>query len=116
MMGAKAYSPLLVVLFGSLDCITTVIGILFFGAVELNPFLVSMVSTNLLAFIVLKSVTTVFVGLIFYKADKILKTTQNKSSRAFTVTHYLLRAAYVGIVAFLIIVVSNNILVLARAI
>jgi hypothetical protein len=41
--------------------------------------------------------------------------TQNKSSRAFTVTRYLLRAAYVGIVVFLIIVVANNVIVLARA-
>ena len=116
MLRVKAFPSLLIVLVGSLDCITTVIGILYFGAVECNPFLAGMVSTNLPAFIILKSVTTVFVGLIFYQADKILMKTQDKHSKAFKWTRHLLKAAYVGIVVFLVVVVANNITVLARAI
>jgi uncharacterized membrane protein len=101
---------------GSMDCVTTIIGILYFGAVECNPFLTGMISTNLPAFIILKLVTTVFVGLIFYQADKILMTNQDKHSKAFRWTRHLLKAAYVGIVVFLLGVVANNITVLARAI
>jgi hypothetical protein len=67
------------------------------------------------AFIILKSVTTVFVGLIFYQADKILMQTQNKNSKAFLVTRYILKAACIGIIVFLVIVVANNISVLASA-
>ncbi len=115
MLRVKAFPSLLIVLVGSLDCLTTVIGILYFGAVECNPFLTGMVSTNLPAFIVLKSVTTVFVSLIFYQADKILMQTQNKSSKAFVITRYTLKAAYIGIIVFLVIVVANNITVLASA-
>lgn len=115
MQRIKAVPSLLLVFMGSMDLVTTVIGIIYFGAVECNPFLAGMVSTNLPAFIVLKVVTTVFVGLIFYQADKILMKTQNKESRAFKWTRHLLKAAYIGIVIFLVIVVANNITVLAKA-
>jgi uncharacterized membrane protein YidH (DUF202 family) len=100
---------------GSMDCVTTVIGILYFGAVECNPFLTGMASTNLPAFIILKAVTTVFICLIFYQADKILMKTQDKHSKAFKWTRILLKVAYVGIVVFMVVVVANNIMVLARA-
>jgi hypothetical protein len=100
---------------GSMDCATTVVGILYFGAVELNPFLTGIVNANLTAFIALKLTTTVFITLIFRQAEKILMQTRNKNSRAFTWTHNLLRAAYVGIVLFLLIVVANNVIVLAKA-
>ncbi len=104
------------ILMGSMDCITTVIGIIYFGAVECNPFLADMVSTNISAFIILKVVTTIFVGLIFFQANKILLQTNNKSSRAFVYTRYTLIAAYIGVIVFLAIVVTNNILVITRAI
>jgi hypothetical protein len=112
----RAYPSLLIVLMGSLDCLTTVIGIIYFGAVESNPFLISVVSTNISAFVVLKVVTTIFVGIIFYIANKILLQTNNKSSRAFVYTRYTLITAYIGVIVFLVIVVSNNLLVLAHAI
>ncbi len=116
MLRVKAFPSLLVVLIGSLDCLTTVIGILYFGAVECNPFLSGMVSTNLPAFVLLKSVTTVFVGLIFYQADKILAQVPNKTNRTFLCTRYLLTAAYLSVIVFLGIVVANNILVLIRVV
>ncbi len=111
----KAFPSLLLILMGSMDCATTVVGILYFGAVELNPFLTGIVNANLTAFIALKLTTTVFITLIFRQAEKILMQTRNKNSRAFTWAHNLLRAAYVGIVLFLLIVVANNVIVLAKA-
>jgi len=100
---------------GSMDCATTAIGILYFGAVELNPFLTGIVNTNLTAFIALKLTATVFITLIFRQADKLLTQTQNKNTRAFTWTRNLIRAAYAGLMLFLLIVVANNLIVLAKA-
>ena len=100
---------------GSMDCLTTVIGIAYFGAVECNPFLAGVVSSNIAAFVFLKMVTTVFVGLLFIQADKILMRTQDKTTKTFTWTHRLLKAAYVGIVAFLVVVVVNNLFVLVTS-
>lgn len=115
MLRVKAFPSLLLVVMGSMDCLTTVVGILYFGAVELNPFIAGVVSTNLVAFTVLKLTTSVFVGLIFHHAEKILMRTSDKNSSAFKRTRYLLRATYVGIVAFLVIVVVNNFMILASA-
>jgi hypothetical protein len=42
----KSYPTMLLALMGSMDCFTTVIGILYFGAVELNPFIAGVISTN----------------------------------------------------------------------
>ena len=98
---------------GSIDCLTTVIGTLYFGTVELNPLIAGLVSTNLPAFIIIKLAVTVCVWLIFVQAEKTLMKTLNKKSKSFTIAYNTLRVAYAGIVLFLVIVVANNILVLA---
>ena len=98
---------------GSIDCLTTVIGTLYFGTIELNPLIVGLVSTNLPAFVIIKLAVTVVVGLIFILAEKTLMKSKDKGSRSFTIAHKILRIAYTGIVLFLVIVVANNILVLA---
>jgi hypothetical protein len=110
----KTYPSLLLVLMGSMDLFTTVIGILYFGAVECNPVLAGIVSTNLPVFAVLKLTTSIFVGLIFHQAKKILMRSNDKTSKSFKRTSYLFKAAYIGIVAFLVAVVVNNFLVLAN--
>jgi hypothetical protein len=115
MITRKSTSTFLLVLMGSMDCITTLIGIMYFGAVECNPLLIGLVSTNLPAFTVVKLTTTVFVVLIFRQAEKILMQTKDHNSRAFTGTHKLLKVAYVGAIVFLAIVVANNINVLINA-
>ncbi len=116
MMKIRSYPTFMLALMGSMDCLTTVIGILYFGAVELNPFIAGVVSTNLPAFVVLKLTTTVFVCLIFVQAEKILMRSEDKTSRAFLWTHKLLKVAYVGVIAFLVVVVGNNLWVLASAV
>jgi hypothetical protein len=115
MMKIRTYPTLLLALMGSMDCITTVIGILYFGAVELNPLIAGVVSTNLPAFVILKLTTTIFVCLIFVQAEKILMKTQNKTTKAFAWTHRLLKVAYAGVIVFLVVVVVNNAVVLASA-
>lgn len=97
------------ILMGSMDCLTTVIGTLYFGTVELNPLIASLVSNNLPAFVVVKLTVTVTVGLIFVLAEKTLIKTLNRETRSFRVTQNMLRAAFVGIILFLTIVVANNI-------
>ena len=81
MMKIRTYPTLLLALMGSMDCFTTVIGIIYFGAVELNPFIAGVVSTNIAAFVVLKLTTTVFVCLIFVQAEKSLMKTQNITAK-----------------------------------
>ena len=48
-------------------------------------------------------------------AEKILMKTQNKNTRAFATTKRILRVAFVGTIAFLAIVVTNNLIVLVTA-
>ena len=115
MMKTRTY-PLLLVLMGSMDCITTVIGIMFCSAVELNPILSGVVSTNLSVFVFLKLTTTVALCLIFFQAERILMRAENKTTRAFSYTRKLLKIAYVGVILFMTVVVANNIMVLLRAI
>jgi hypothetical protein len=98
-----------------MDWLTTVIGIIFFGAVEGNPFLAELTRTSLLAFTAIKLSTTIFVGLLFYKADKLLLRSRDKNARSFQCARVVLRVAYVIAVALLLIAVLNNLLVVVKA-
>jgi hypothetical protein len=115
MLHVRTYPTLLLALMGSIDCLTTVIGILYFGAIELNPFIAGVVSTNLPAFVILKLTTTVSVCLIFVQTEKILMNNKDKTSRSFSATQKLLKVASAGIIVFLVVVVVNNIWVLVNA-
>ncbi len=112
MMRIRAYPTLLLAFMGSMDCLTTVIGILYFGAIECNPLLAGVISSSLPAFIALKLTTTIFVCFIFIQAKKILMQAKDKSTKGFSRTQKLLKLAYAGVVAFLFVVVTNNLLVL----
>ena len=99
------------VLMGSIDCITTVIGILYFGAVELNPVLAGVVS-NIPLFMVLKLSATFCIGGTYILARKILNTASDKSTKSFRYSNILMKAVYAGLVIFLVTVVVNNFTVL----
>jgi hypothetical protein len=99
---------------GSMDWLTTIIGIVYFGAVESNPFMASLTSTSLVTFTVVKLATTVFVALLFYKAEKTLLVVPDKTSRSFMLTRIVLRAAYVIATALLLAAVVNNLLVVLK--
>lgn len=102
-------------LMGSMDWLTTFIGIAYFGAVESNPFLAAIIAKSLPAFTAIKLSTTLMVGLLFYNAEKMLLKVQDKSSRAFQVTRIMLRGAYIAATLLLLIAVLNNLLVVASA-
>jgi hypothetical protein len=53
-----------------MDCLTTVIGTLYYGTRELNPILADLVSSNLPAFVFVRLTVTVSVGLIIVLAEK----------------------------------------------
>jgi hypothetical protein len=101
---------------GSMDWLTTIIGIAYFGAVEGNPVLAEIARTSLPAFTAIKLFTTIIVGLLFYKAEKTLLRTQYQNSRSFRCTRIILRSAYIAATVFLLIAVLNNLIVVARAI
>lgn len=103
------------VLAGSMDWLTTFIGIFYFGAVEANPVLFSIAMTNLPLFTAIKLSTTLIVGLMFYQAEKCLSKTRDKDSLSFKLTKTTLRITYVAATTFLLIVVLNNIMVVAHS-
>lgn len=107
---------LFLILMGSLDCLTTVIGTLYFGTTELNPVIAGLVSTNLPAFVLVKLTVTFSVGLIFVLANKTLLRTTDKENHSFKTARRTLKIAYFSILLFLAIVVANNILVLLKVI
>jgi len=104
------------IMMGSMDWLTTIIGIVYFGAVEGNPFLTEITRTSLPAFTAIKLSTTVIVGLLFYKAEKTLLRTQDKNNRSFQYTRIILKGTYIAATMFLLIAVLNNLIVVARAI
>jgi hypothetical protein len=101
---------------GSLDWLTTIIGMVYFGAVESNPFMAGLTSTSLVTFTAVKLATTVFVALLFYKAEKTMIITPDKTSRSFMITRLVLRVAYIIVTALLLAAVVNNLLVVICAI
>jgi len=108
----QALPSVFLIFLGSMDCLTTVIGTLYYGTRELNPVLAGLVSSNLPAFVFVKLAVTVSVGLIFILAQKTLMKASNKCSLSFRIALQTLKIAYLSIILFLSIVVANNLLVL----
>ena len=100
---------------GSMDWLTTIIGIVYFGAVEGNPFIADITQTSLPVFTVLKLSTTVMVGLLFYKAEKTLLGTPDKSTWSFKCARIVLRVAYVVATVILLFAILNNLIVVVSA-
>ena len=116
MLTLRAVPVLALVLAGALDCLTTVIGIACFGAVESNPFMAGIIGTSLPAFTVVKLTTTLFAGLLFNQGENLLLRAQDRSSWSFRCTHITLRIGCIAATAFLLLAVVNNLLVVAAAI
>ena len=113
-MSLKITQSLFLILMGSLDCLTTVIGTTYFGARELNPLIVGLLNTSLIFFLIVKLTITVVVALVFVLAQKILMQTKNKNSSSFKITFKTLRYGYFSVAIFLAVVVINNLLTLAH--
>jgi Domain of unknown function (DUF5658) len=112
MLKAEIIPTALLIIMGSIDCLTTVIGVLYSGKTELNPFLAGIISTNIGAFLVIKLAATITIASTFILAHKTLMKTENKTTKSFTYFSKLIKIAYSGLLIFLVIVIINNLLVL----
>jgi hypothetical protein len=107
-----ALLPSFIIIFmGTVDCVTTVIGLLYFGAVEQNP-LMAGIANNIPLFMVIKLAATCCIAGTYILANKILNNSSDKTTRGFRYSSVLIKATYVGLVVFLAVVVINNLVVL----
>jgi hypothetical protein len=102
----------MIILLGSIDCATTMIGVLYFGASELNPFMMGIISSNIFVFLVLKISATFFIGFTYLITKKTLNESMDKNTKIFEYSSKLMKVAYAGLMVFLIITVINNLVVL----
>jgi hypothetical protein len=109
---SEVFPSIFIILLGSIDCLTTVIGVLYYGAVELNPFMRGIVSTNMMAFSALKISATFIIGFTYFLAKRTLNKTMDKSAKAFKYSRRLIKGTYTGLMLFLIAIVTNNLTVL----
>jgi hypothetical protein len=101
---------LLLVFWGILDCLTTVVGVSCFGATEGNPLLASLTEVNLFAFSGIKLAAAVFIGVLFYKAGSVSKI-EGSSLR---VGSRFLQVAYSMSLITMLTVVTNNVMVVTK--
>jgi hypothetical protein len=114
-VNVRTFHSSALILAGSMDWLTTVVGLNYFGAAEANPF-ISGIATNAVLFTAVKLLTTLVVGLIFYQANKCLLRTEDKTTKSFKWTRLTLKMAYYGATSMLIVAVINNLLVVANLI
>ena len=100
------------VLIGTMDCFTTVVGVIYFGAAELNPILSSVVHSSIVAFIVLKLTATLCIAGTYMLAKKMLNKTTDKTAKSFRFSNIFVKSTYAGLVVFLFLVVTNNLVVM----
>jgi Domain of unknown function (DUF5658) len=109
---SEVLPSLFIILLGSIDCATTVIGVTYFGAAELNPILTGLVSTNIVAFLVLKISASFLIGFTYILAKRILNKTMDKTTKAFKYSSRLMKGAYAGLTILLTITIINNLIIL----
>jgi len=99
---------------GTIDCATTILGVVYSGAKELNPLMAGVISSNVGAFLAVKIGATVTIALTYILARYVLMHMPDKSSKAFTYSFKILTVGYAGIIALLTLAVANNLLILIR--
>jgi len=114
MLRKEVIPSLLIILMGSIDCVTTVIGVFYSGDRELNPLMASIVSTGMGTFLVVKIGATIFIALTYIFARQVLMRMPDKDGRAFRYSFKFLTFAYAGLLCYLFLAVANNLLVLIR--
>lgn len=110
----KEFIPsLLILVMGVIDCLTTVVGVAYSGARELNPFMAGIVSTNVGAFLVIKIAATIFIAATYVFSRQLIMHLP-KNGKTFSYSCKMLKFAYGGLIAFLAITVANNLLILIK--
>jgi hypothetical protein len=97
------------ILIGTIDWLTTTIGIVFFGASETNPLLAGLTQSNMLIFSFVKLLAVTITGVIFYMAE-----TKAKTIKGSLFTKNLLNSGYIISLFTLTAVVANNITSIAK--
>ncbi|HUT17488.1 MAG TPA: DUF5658 family protein [Acidobacteriota bacterium] len=95
---------------GFLDWLTTILGILYFGAVEINPLFAGIIDSNIMAYSGIKLSTAILIGFLFYKGYAIEKTPGINSHLG----KLFLGSGYFASLMALTVVVANNIIARAR--
>jgi hypothetical protein len=114
MLRKEVIPSLLIILMGSIDCVTTVIGVFYFGDKELNPLMASIVGSGIGAFLLVKIGATIFIALTYILARQVLMRMPDKNGRTFRYSFKFLTVAYAGLLCYLFLAVANNLLVLIR--
>jgi hypothetical protein len=109
---SEVFPSFFIILLGSVDCLTTVVGVLCSRAVELNPIMASIIGVNMMAFLALKISATFFTGFTYVLAKRTLNKTVDKSTKAFRYSRRLIKGVYAGLMVFLIATVINNLTML----
>ncbi len=99
-----------IILMGFLDWLTTMTGILFRGAVEVNPLLSGLTKSSKILFSVIKLTAISLAGFGFYKAAVMVKSTTN----GWHFTSTFLNGGCSMAVLMLALVVANNAIVVLR--
>ena len=100
-----------ILLVGLLDWLTTVAGVLFCGASEVNPLLSGLAKSSLLVFSLVKLTAVTLVGFTFYKGASVSKT----SVSGWNFTKGFLYGGYSLTFLALTAIVGSNMIELFRA-
>lgn len=107
-----ALPSFIIIIMGTIDAVTTAIGTLYFGATELNPLMIGIVNTNITGFLILKLLASFCIGATYVLVRRILNDTEDKNSKSFKYGNNFMKIAYTSLIAFLTIVVTNNLIIL----
>ncbi len=109
---ANIVPSFVLLLMGTMDCVTTVIGVLFYGATETNPILVGVINSNIAVFTVLKLTATFCIAGTYTLAKIMLNRTADKSTRSYMFGNVFVKVVFASIAIFLIVVVVNNVVIM----
>ena len=112
MLKREAIPSLLIVVMGLLDCVTTIVGVVFSGDKEMNPAMAFIVNSNVGAFLAVKVAATVFIAFTYVLARKVLMDMPDKNNRTFSYSMRGLTFVYLGLVGVLGFAIANNLLIL----
>jgi membrane protein DedA with SNARE-associated domain len=90
---------------GFVDWLTTVLGVAYLGAVEINPLFAGMVNSNILVFSCIKLSAAILSGFLFYKGYAIEKTSRINSHLG----KLCVGSGYFASLTTLTVVAANNI-------
>jgi hypothetical protein len=88
------------------------IGVLYFGASELNPFMMGIINSNIFVFLVLKISATFLIGFTYLLAKKTLNESMDKNTKKFKYSSKVMKGAYAGLMIFMLLTVINNLAIL----